>query len=135
MKGLKEVAVSRALGVDEDMAHTSIRFGIGRFTTEAEIDRAVELTMHQTLENCGWDVLESCAGVSMVANPFAYLNKIVKLKKSPKDGGSTENDATYEVKLDDINIREAIFKATGLCINSSSWTGIPGYCRFTVALE
>ena len=63
LMGLKEVAVSsgsactsaslepsyvlRALGVDEDMAHTSIRFGIGRFTTEAEIDRAVELTVQQ----------------------------------------------------------------------------------------
>lgn len=63
LMGLKEVAVSsgsactsaslepsyvlRALGVDEDMAHTSIRFGIGRFTTEEEIDRAVELTVNQ----------------------------------------------------------------------------------------
>ena len=37
--------VLRALGVEEDMAHTSIRFGIGRFTTEAEVDRAVELTV------------------------------------------------------------------------------------------
>ena len=35
--------VLRALGVEEDMAHTSIRFGIGRFTTEAEIDYAVKL--------------------------------------------------------------------------------------------
>eukprot|EP00268_Persea_americana_P032881 TRINITY_DN3251_c0_g1_i1.p1 TRINITY_DN3251_c0_g1~~TRINITY_DN3251_c0_g1_i1.p1 ORF type:complete len:469 (+),score=66.33 TRINITY_DN3251_c0_g1_i1:253-1659(+) len=63
LMGLKEVAVSsgsactsaslepsyvlRALGVEEDMAHTSIRFGIGRFTTEEEIDRAVELTVQQ----------------------------------------------------------------------------------------
>ncbi|XP_047310469.1 cysteine desulfurase, mitochondrial [Impatiens glandulifera] len=61
LMGLKEVAVSsgsactsaslepsyvlRALGVEEDMAHTSIRFGIGRFTTEQEIDKAVELTV------------------------------------------------------------------------------------------
>lgn len=35
--------VLRALGVDEDLAHTSIRWGIGRFTTEAEVDHAVEL--------------------------------------------------------------------------------------------
>lgn len=37
--------VLRALGVEEDMAHTSLRFGIGRFTTEAEIDRAIALTV------------------------------------------------------------------------------------------
>ena len=35
--------VLRALGVDEEMAHTSIRFGIGRFTTEAEVDYAVSM--------------------------------------------------------------------------------------------
>uniref|UniRef100_A0A6P7G953 cysteine desulfurase n=1 Tax=Diabrotica virgifera virgifera TaxID=50390 RepID=A0A6P7G953_DIAVI len=30
--------VLRAIGTDEDLAHSSIRFGIGRFTTEAEVD-------------------------------------------------------------------------------------------------
>jgi cysteine desulfurase len=34
--------VLRALGVEEDMAHTSIRFGIGRFTTDAEVDYAIQ---------------------------------------------------------------------------------------------
>lgn len=61
LMGLKDVAVSsgsactsaslepsyvlRALGVEEELAHTSIRFGIGRFTTEAEVDHAIELTV------------------------------------------------------------------------------------------
>ena len=34
--------VLRALGVEDELAHTSIRFGIGRFTSEAEIDYAIE---------------------------------------------------------------------------------------------
>jgi cysteine desulfurase len=61
LMGLKEIAVSsgsactsaslepsyvlRALGVDEEMAHTSIRYGLGRFSTEEEVDRAVALTV------------------------------------------------------------------------------------------
>ena len=35
--------VLRAIGVGEDMAHTSIRIGFGRFTTEEEIDYAINL--------------------------------------------------------------------------------------------
>jgi len=63
LMGIKDLAVSsgsactsaslepsyvlRALGVDEELAHTSIRIGFGRFTTEAEIDYAVELIAGQ----------------------------------------------------------------------------------------
>lgn len=35
--------VLRALGVSEDMAHTSIRFGFGRFTTDEEVSHAIDL--------------------------------------------------------------------------------------------
>jgi len=35
--------VLRALNVDEDLAHSSIRFGIGRFTTDKEIEKAIDL--------------------------------------------------------------------------------------------
>jgi cysteine desulfurase len=59
LMGLKDVAVSsgsactsaslepsyvlRAIGVDEELAHTSIRFGLGRFNTEEEVDYVVDL--------------------------------------------------------------------------------------------
>jgi len=55
LMALKNIAVSsgsasleasyvlRAIGSNDEMAHSSIRFGIGRFTTEAEVDLAVSL--------------------------------------------------------------------------------------------
>ena len=35
--------VLRAIGVTEDMAHTSLRIGFGRFTTDEEVDYAISL--------------------------------------------------------------------------------------------
>ncbi|XP_073272909.1 methionine S-methyltransferase-like [Primulina huaijiensis] len=83
--------------------------------------------LKQTLESCGWEVVEAQAGVSIVAKPSFYLGKTIKMHK--------DSSGIQEIKLDDSNIREAMIKATGLCINSATWTGIPGYCRFTFGLE
>ena len=41
--------VLRALGLNDELAHSSIRFSIGRFTTEEQITRAVE-TIRQSIQ-------------------------------------------------------------------------------------
>ncbi|MFI5396814.1 MAG: IscS subfamily cysteine desulfurase [Candidatus Binatia bacterium] len=63
LMGLKDVAVSsgsactsatlepsyvlKALGVGDDLAHTSIRFGLGRFNTLEDVDYVVERVVHE----------------------------------------------------------------------------------------
>jgi len=39
--------VLRALGRSDELAHSSIRFTLGRFTTEADIDYAIPLIREQ----------------------------------------------------------------------------------------
>jgi cysteine desulfurase len=66
LMGLKDVAVSsgsactsaslepsyvlRAVGVEEEMAHTSIRFGLGRFNTEEEVDYVTKLVVGKVIK-------------------------------------------------------------------------------------
>ncbi|KAI3497564.1 hypothetical protein L1887_40279 [Cichorium endivia] len=83
--------------------------------------------LKETLERCGWEVVEADAGVSIIAKPSSCIGKNIQLNK--------EDGSSWKPNLNDSNIREAMVRATGLCINGPSWTGIPGYFRFTLALQ
>lgn len=83
MMGMKEIAVSSgsactsedlegsyvvgSLGIPEDLIHTSIRFGIGRFTTEEELDTAISVVKREVTRlremSPLWDMIK--AGVDL----------------------------------------------------------------------
>ncbi|MBK7612908.1 MAG: IscS subfamily cysteine desulfurase [Burkholderiales bacterium] len=65
--------VLRALGLSDEVAHSSIRFSIGRFSTEADIDTAAEM-VRQTVERLRtlsplWDMHQ--AGIDLASIQWA----------------------------------------------------------------
>ncbi len=62
--------VLRALGLNDELAHSSIRFSIGRYTTEADIDKAIELVREkvQKLRDLSplWDMFKDGIDLSKV---------------------------------------------------------------------
>jgi len=63
--------VLRAIGADEDLAHSSIRFGIGRFTSEEEVDFTADLIIkHVTrLRNMSplWEMVQEGVDIKSIS--------------------------------------------------------------------
>ena len=95
MMGFKELSVSsgsactsaslepsyvlRALGVDEELAHTSIRFGIGRFTTPEEIDYTIDRGPKQWIDCVKMSPYGKWLKKELISNPLN--GQLIKLKR------------------------------------------------------
>jgi methionine S-methyltransferase len=72
--------------------------------------------LHAVLKKRGWQVIEPSGGLFLVAKPLAFIKEN---KLSNTEGGDL--------------ITEKLFKEKNLVINNSTWTGLPGYCRFVLS--
>ena len=129
MMALKDVAVSsgsactsaslepsyvlRALGVGEELAHTSIRFGLGRFNTEEEVDFVDQDVVGRRSTSCascrrstrwrrqGIDLEEHSMGGALRPSALtcgkrnkvmAYSEKVIEHYENPRNVGSFDKN-------------------------------------------
>ncbi len=78
--------------------------------------RALRLT--QVLTELGWQVLAPQGGLFLVAKPESFIQQH---GYTPQQGADL--------------MAEQLFKELNIAINNSSWTELPGYCRFVLATE
>ena len=122
MMAIKDVAVSsgsactsaslepsyvlRAMGIADEMAHSSIRFGLGRFTTEEEVDFVVGLVIAKVKKLRDMSPLYEMAkdGVDLshrVGQPtsrvtgadMTYSDKLIDHYENPRNVGSLDKEA------------------------------------------
>ncbi|CAI5473750.1 unnamed protein product [Closterium sp. Yama58-4] len=126
--------------------HRTLRFAVKRMlSNEVAAELAGEMAVRreqlqqradqlcQVLSTCGWDPIRPEGGIFLVARPTAYEGKQFTYQPPSTNGDQEPQPVT--VTLDSVNISEALFSSTGLMINNSDWTSIPGYCRFVLLVD
>lgn len=76
--------------------------------------RAKQLS--EVLQSKGWKVINPEGGLFLVASPERFIKEN---NLQPTNGGDL--------------ITEILFKEKNIVINNSTWTGLPGYCRFVLS--
>ena len=103
--------VLRAMGVGEEMAHSSIRFGLGRFTTDEEIDYVADLVIEKVtklremsplyemvkegidLKSIEWAAhLSTKTKAARKESTMAYSEKVIEHYENPKNVGTLDKN-------------------------------------------
>ena len=110
--------VLRALGADDEMAHSSIRFGIGRFTTEKEIDFLIDKVATQVARLREMSPLWEMVRFSALLFTFDSKLTYATLNRSKKESISRALTGPSIKKMD-----ESIWQ-----IAHDVFTGRKGHC-------
>ena len=90
--------VMRALGVRDDLAHTSIRIGLSRFTKEWEVDAAVDMIVEQVrrLRDLSplWEMKQQGIDLSTIQWSSHY-SCLLKISYASKNHGSLPPSPSY----------------------------------------
>jgi methionine S-methyltransferase len=92
---------------------------------ETLIERANQLS--QVLTKQGWQVIKPKGGLFLVAKPSRYIQANLEHKLLAAEDYRSEVVAAAD------HIAAQLFQQQNLVINNSTWTGLPGYCRFVLS--
>lgn len=77
------------------------------------------------LISLGWSVLEPEGGLFLCASPSKHLSL----------SSETDKHSARTIQASADKIAEALFRKTGLLVNSATWTGLPSHLRFVLSVE
>ncbi|KAI9317954.1 cysteine desulfurase [Dichotomocladium elegans] len=113
--------VLRALGADDETAHSSIRFGIGRFTTEEEIDFVISKVRHhvQRLRDMSplWEMVSQQQKERNVRFPLTMQHRSKKALISSPFSGPSIKKPTFCIDNKIINCNICISRKEQLVVN------------------